>query len=210
PTPLLLVAGVVLGSAGIVLMSVGALFSVSGSDESGTLGISRLAYAMSIDGLFPRIFSRLHPKYGTPYFGLIIQGLIAFVLSIHGGLADLISFAVFNLAFAFLLTCFAFVILEKRDSPLPGQRVLPWVGIAICLYLIYSTTIFDKVAGSLIILIGVPIYLFFSPKQDIRHLKEMFLSEEAIFMRTLEKKERLLGNFVDLIYQIYRKMRVRR
>jgi APA family basic amino acid/polyamine antiporter len=65
-TPLVLVGGVLLGTAGALIMTVGALFSVSGSDESGMLGTGRLSYAMSIDGLFPRLFSSLHPKYGTP------------------------------------------------------------------------------------------------------------------------------------------------
>ena len=50
---------------------------------------------------------------------------------------------------------------------MPGQHILPWIGILICLYLLYSTSLFDKVVGTLIILAGIPIYVFFSPKQDI-------------------------------------------
>ena len=66
-TPLVLVGAALLGGAGGLLMSAGALVSVSGSDESGILGTSRLAYAMAIDGLFPRPFARLHiPASGPP------------------------------------------------------------------------------------------------------------------------------------------------
>ena len=67
-------------------MGIGALVSVSGSDESGILGTARLSYAMSIDGLFPRLFSRIHPRYHTPSMALIVQGIIAFVLSIFSDL----------------------------------------------------------------------------------------------------------------------------
>ena len=201
-TPLILVGGVLLGGAGALIMTVGALFSVSGSDESGMLGTGRLSYAMSIEGLFPRMFSSLHRKYGTPYIALLVQGIMAFVLAIYSPITGLISFAVFNLAFSFLLTCFALIVLaQDGETRLPGQKILPWIGILICLYLLYSTSIFDKIVGILVILAGVMIYLFFSPKHDIRHLKELFLSEEAIFVRTMAKRERFLGNFMLLVYR---------
>lgn len=51
--PLVVAGNVLFGSAGALIMTVGALFSVSGSNESGMLGSARLAYAMAIDGLFP-------------------------------------------------------------------------------------------------------------------------------------------------------------
>jgi APA family basic amino acid/polyamine antiporter len=203
-TPLILVGGVLLGGAGALIMTVGALFSVSGSDESGMLGTGRLSYAMSIDGLFPRIFSALHPTYGTPYAGLAIQGIIAFILSVYSPITGLISFAVFNLAFAFLLTCFSLIVLARdSEQQLTGQKILPWLGIIICLFLLYSTSFFDKIIGMGIILTGIVIYVFFSPKEDIHHLKEMFLTEEAIFFRNLAKRERFLGNFLLLLHKGY-------
>ncbi len=59
--PLVLVGAALLGTTGAIIISGGALVSVSGSDESAILGTARLAYAMSIDGLFPRAFSKVHP-----------------------------------------------------------------------------------------------------------------------------------------------------
>ena len=209
-TPLILVGGVLLGTAGALIMMVGALFSVSGSDESGMLGTARLSYAMSIDGLFPRLFSRLHPRFGTPYIGLLVQGSIAFLLSIYSPITNLISFAVFNLAFAFLLTCLSLIVLTRdTEKQLIGQKILPWIGVLICLYLLYSTSLFDKVVGTAVLLSGVIIYIFLSPKQDIHHLKEMFLSEEAIFFRRMAKRERFLGNFMLMIFHGYTHMKER-
>ena len=202
-TPLVLVGVALLGTAGGIMMSVGALVSVSGSDESGILGTSRLAYAMAIDGLFPRPFARLHPRFGTPWVVLVFEGLVAFILACVGGIRSLISFSVFTMAFAFLLTCCALIVLSRRqERGFPGERILPWAGIAICLYLMFSTTFFDKIAGILVILAGIPLYIFFSPKADIAHLKELFLSEEAIFMRRMELKQRFLANFLDLVHRL--------
>jgi amino acid transporter len=115
-TPLLLVGAALLGTFGAFLMSAGAMVSVSGSDESGVLGTARLGYAMSIDGLFPKVFSRVHRKYQTPYMSLIIQGVIALVLSLYSKLSELISFAVLNLAFCFLLVSISLVVLSTKKS----------------------------------------------------------------------------------------------
>jgi len=207
-TPLVLVSTITLGSAGAIIIGIGALISVSGSNESGTLGIARLSYAMSIKGLFPKIFSKTHPKYKTPYMALSIQGIIAFILSIYGGITDLISFSVFNLSFSFLLVCLSLIVLKKEgEHKLHGQRILPWIGIGICLYLLYSTSALDKIVGSIVILIGIPLYVFFSPKVDIHHLREAFLSEESLFARRIERHERFLANFVRLCHIAYKKLK---
>jgi len=207
-TPLVLAGGMLLGTLGAIIMGIGALVSVSGSDESGTLGTARLSYAMAIDGLFPKIFSKIHEKYKTPYMALAIQGIIAFGLSIYSELSQLISFSVFNLAFAFLLTCLALIVLRRNTArKLYGQHILPWMGIIICVYLIISTSLIDKIAGAVVILIGIPLYAFFSPKTDMHHLKQLFTSEEAIFLRRITKKERFLANFIGMMYRAYKRLK---
>jgi len=139
---------------------------------------------------------------------LIIQGIIAFIFAIFSGISRLISFSVFNLAFSFLLTCMALIVLTKNNvKKLHGQNVLPLIGIAICLYLIYATSMFDKVVGLALILFGIPLYVFFSPKVEMSNLKKMFVSEEAILSRRIERKEKFLANFLRLLHRIYRKIR---
>jgi amino acid transporter len=207
-TPLILTAVVFMGTFGGILLGIGALVSVAGSDESGILGTARLSYAMSLDGLFPKIFSKLHQRYKTPYMALLIQGVIAFILSLYTEISALISFSVFNFAFAFLLTCLALIVLKKKKTyHLHGQRILPWIGIVICLFLIYSTTFYDKIIGIFILLIGIFLYVVFSPKTDIHHLKTLFYSEEAIFLRRMQQKERFLAHFLEIIHRIYKKRR---
>ena len=205
-TPLIMTAMVFMGSIGAIIIGIGALVSVTGSDESGILGTARLSYAMSIDGLFPKVFSKLHKKYNTPYTALIIQCVIAFSLSIYSEITSLISFSVFNFAYAFLLTCFALIVLRRKTSKqLHGQHILPWIGVAICIYLLYSTTLADKIIGIVVLSVGIILYTIFSPKTDIHHLKALFVSEESIFLRRIQKKERFLANFLQILRRIYKK-----
>ena len=201
-TPLLLVGMALFGTFGAAMMSTGALFSVSGSDESAVLGTSRLAYAMAVDGLFPKLFARIHPKYQTPYMSLLLQGVLAFVLSVFSEIKSLISFSVLNLAFTYLLTCVSLIVLGKNQKKLPGQSFIPWLGIAFCLYLIYATTIFDKVVGLALILLGIPIYVYFSPKTDIRHLKDLFTSEQVVMVRAMSNQDNFLAHAIRHLHRL--------
>jgi amino acid transporter len=163
--PLVLVGSLVLGYIGATFVGVGALTSVSGSSAAFSLGVSRLSYALSLKGLFPKVFSNVHKKYKTPYMALIIQGIIAFILSAYGGLIQLISFSVFNLAFMYILVCLSFIVLKKeKETKFIGQRILPYIGIGMCVILIYYTSIWDKIFGTVCILIGIAFYFGYSRK----------------------------------------------
>ncbi|MBI3860185.1 MAG: amino acid permease [Thaumarchaeota archaeon] len=202
--PLILVGTTLLGTIGGAMMSVGALFSVSGSDESGILGTARLSYALSIDGLFPKAFSKIHKRFGTPYIALAAQGVIAFVLSAFSGLSSLISFSVLNLSFSFLLVSVSFLVLKKKgNKSLRGQNVLPWLGIGVCLFLLYSTSLQDKLVGSAVILAGIPIYAYFSPKVDFAEMKASFLSGTEVTKRYIERTDAFLARLLKLLRRIF-------
>lgn len=163
--PLVLVGSLVIGYIGATIVGVGALTSVSGSSAAFSLGVSRLYYALSIKGLFPKIFSNVHKKYKTPYMALIIQGIIAFVLSAYGGLIQLISFSVFNLAFMYIFVCLSFIVLKKgKETKFVGQRIFPYIGISMCVILIYYTSVWDKIIGIVCILVGIAFYFGISRK----------------------------------------------
>jgi amino acid transporter len=78
-----------LALVGGTIVGVGALVSITGSDESGMIGTSRLVYALAADGLFPRIFAKIHPRFKTPYLGTMIQVATALVAAIVGNLSML-------------------------------------------------------------------------------------------------------------------------
>jgi amino acid transporter len=180
-----------------VVVGLGALISILGADESGTIGTSRLAFAMSVDGLFPRAFSRLHGRFRTPHLGLAIICTTAFVASVFGGLTQLISASVFLLAFAYLATSLSTILLERKykeqSSALKGKLSIPIAGAA------FSVLLMVFVGPKLILLsvgllaLGIPIYVLFATKQEVRDLKEAFLSREAVLRRTWEQGERFLA-----------------
>jgi amino acid transporter len=159
-----------------VMVGLGAIVSIMGADESGTIGTSRLAYAMSLDGLLPRLFSKLHPKYKTPYLGLILLCLSAFVASLMGSISDLINASVFLLSFAYLATCVSLIRLERmhvKSSGKIGSRIfIPTIGALFSILLISQVSYVQIIISLILMLIGVPVYIFFSPKKELEEIRK--------------------------------------
>ncbi len=103
------------------------------------LGQSRIYYAISKDGLLPKIFSKIHQKRGIPHhatiFASIITGLIAGLFPLHV-LSELVSIGTLM---AFTIVCISIVILRKTEPNLkrpfrtPLVPFLPLLGAGICI-----------------------------------------------------------------------------
>lgn len=213
PAPLASAGSVVLSYTpalaviGGAILGLGALLSISGYDESGTLTTSRLSYAIAIDGLFPKFFSTIHPKYDTPYKSIIAQSAVALFGSLIGGLSQLIVFAVFNLAFVYLVTSSVVLVLRERRKPDVGQTViekmtgpiLPIAGIILSAYLLLISGATTILFGIITILIGVPIYVAYAPRTEMATLKREFLSTEAMLSRVARTQRVFLGYLFRLI-----------
>jgi APA family basic amino acid/polyamine antiporter len=194
----------------VVVIGIGALVSIMGSDESGTIGTSRLTYAMSVSGLLPHALSKKHPRFDTPYLAIIILCSLAFIASVFGGLAALINFSVFLMALAYLSTCISAFVLARRNKEkaarLKGRIIIPVLGALFCVLLILLVNPVQIAIAMLLLLIGIPVYAFFSPKKELKDLREALHSEEAV-MRRLYYQGRLflaypLLGIKSLIYRL--------
>ncbi|TLZ94494.1 MAG: amino acid permease [Methanobacteriota archaeon] len=202
-------APILLTNAVVIVVGLGALLSITGADESGTVGTSRLAYAMSIDGLLPETFSRSHSRFKTPYLGLIVLCLTAYVASLLGGLTDLISSAVFLLAFVYFMTCISTILLERKHPKvsrgLRGKRLIPVVGAFFSLVLMGLVNPLLIGISLILLAVGVPVYVFFSPRHELQDLKAAFWSAEAISRRAYSQGGRFLAYPLRRIQQFTRR-----
>jgi len=196
------------------IVGVGALVSVAGSDESGMIGTSRLGYALAADGLFPKVFAKVHARFKTPYLGIIIEGAAAFVAasvaSNTGYLGMLIAVSVFFMAASYLATSVSIFFLRRKVSQpsfrLRGGVIIPVLGAGFSLYLITQCTLTQIVLGVLLLLVGVPIYIKYSPGKEIAELKQELLSREAVLKRTHEEEQRFLAHALQHIKHFYRRV----
>ena len=108
------------------------------------LGAARIWFALGRDGLLPRWFSELHPRYHTPYRTTAILGVVTAVFAGFvpiGTLAELVNAGVLA---AFILVCSAIIILRRRSPELergyraPLVPLMPAIGIIGSFILIVS------------------------------------------------------------------------
>jgi APA family basic amino acid/polyamine antiporter len=190
--PLPLLSGIV-----VLVVGAGAMFSIMGADESGTIGTTQLAFAMAADGLLPHSFAK-QSRYGTPYIALVVLCTAAFVVSIFGGLAALINSSVFLLAFVYLATCLSTLRLERKNPgiarKLRWKRAIPIIGATFSLMLILLVDPFEVVVSLLVLAVGVIVYINFSPRNELTEAKALLHSEEAVLKRTLIQRTTFLAH----------------
>jgi putative Mn2+ efflux pump MntP len=62
----------------------------------------------------------------------------------------------------YIFVCLSLIVLKKeKETKFVGQRILPFIGISVCVILIYYTSVWDKIIGSISILIGIGFYSYF-------------------------------------------------
>jgi APA family basic amino acid/polyamine antiporter len=201
-----------LGIIGGLILGIGGLASVSGSDESGMIGSSSLAYALAAEGLFPSAFAKIHRKYNTPYLSIILQAVSALIASILGELSFLIGVSVLFLSIAYASTCISVPRLDKKlgeNQSRLRRLVIPLSGLAFCIFLIMQCSTEQILVGSLILGIGIPVYVFYSPKSVRTHEREILLSREHVLEQIYDREHRYLANLLRHIKRLYRRVRGR-
>jgi len=200
----------ILALIGGAIVSVGALVSVAGSDESGMIGTSRLGYAMAVDGLYPSIFAKVHPRFKTPFLAITIQAITALVAAIVGNLSMLIATSVFLMAIAYIATSASVFSLRKKNLKpqfrLRGGLLIPSLGIIFSLYLITQCAITQIATGAALLVAGVPIYIKSSPKKEIPELKKMLISRDSVLKRVYRQEQRFLAHLLRHIKRTYRRI----
>ncbi len=154
------------------LVTVAILFGFSSVILVMLMGQSRVFYSMSRDGLVPKTFSNLHPKYQTPHhsnwiFLVFVGGFAAFVPGDIVG--DMTSIGTL---FAFILVCAGVWILRvtnpeiQRSFKVPLVPVVSVLGIIVCAAMIAGLgwTNWARLGGWLVI--GLFIYFFYSRKHS--------------------------------------------
>ncbi|MFG2533116.1 amino acid permease [Streptomyces sp. NPDC048516] len=111
------------------LISFGAAVGLTSVCMILLLGQSRVFFAMSRDGLLPRVFSRSHPRYGTPYRSTVVLGAIVALVSGFTSIDELAELVNIGTLFAFVVVAIGVVLLRRSRPDLPRSFRTPWVPV---------------------------------------------------------------------------------
>jgi basic amino acid/polyamine antiporter, APA family len=155
------------------LVALGALIGMVSSLLVFQFGQARVWFAMSRDGLLPAAFSRVHPRYRTPYISTWVAGIF---VAVPAGIWDIGTFAdLSNIGtlFAFILVSIGVIILRRtqperqRGFRVPGVPYLPVISVLLCLGLMLALPLETWLRFFLWLGLGMAIYLVFGRKHSV-------------------------------------------
>jgi APA family basic amino acid/polyamine antiporter len=142
-----------------------------------TLSGSRVYLAMAQDGVFFRRMAVIHPKWRTPAFSLIGQGIWGAVLTMSGRYDQLYTYVIFGMVLSYTLTVIGLFVLrwKKPDVPRPyrctGYPWLPAIYVLVGVTWTLNTIIHrpgEALGSAAIVLVGVPGYWYWKRKSRLQ------------------------------------------
>jgi APA family basic amino acid/polyamine antiporter len=161
----------VAGNAGAALVSIGMAISIGATFVGSSLSGARVTFAAAQDRLFPSVLAEIHPRFRTPWASLVLQGALSSLLLLAiGRFQALFSLAIFSEWLFYALTTATVFVFRVRepDTPRPyrvtGYPVVPAVFILAALVLLvfsYMDQPRNSIAGTIVILCGIPLHYLF-------------------------------------------------
>lgn len=109
------------------IISVSAVFAMASVLLVFQLGQPRIWMAMSRDGLLPKAFSKIHPKYQTPSFATIVTGFVVAIPALFLNLPMVTDLCSIGTLFAFVLVCGGVLMLQNRTDIQRGKFQTPFI-----------------------------------------------------------------------------------
>jgi basic amino acid/polyamine antiporter, APA family len=150
------------------IIVVGALTGMISSLLVFQYGQARIWYAMSRDGLFPKLFSAVHPKFQTPHWSTWIAGLAVGLPSGIFAVSDAADLCNIGTLFAFVLVSLGVIILRrtqpdrKRVFKVPFVPWFPLISIVLCGGLMTGLTVITWLRFITWLVLGLIIYVLYS------------------------------------------------
>ena len=153
-----------------------AIIVVIGSLSSCVMYQPRIEYAMAKDNLFFKSFAKVHPKYETPYFSIIVQCAVAIVLIFATNLSALLGYFTMVALLKNILTFFTIFVLRRKGKEhgydpsykCPGGAIMPIIAIVMTGTLIYGELTYAPVQSILCAVIavatGLPAFYYWDSK----------------------------------------------
>ena len=172
PTPLADAAAMMIGPVGGLILTLGAVLSVLGTNNNTVLAGPRYLYALAEMGKLPRVFGKIHPRYRTPYIAILTQTGVALLLMLTGTAEELAVLSAIARLATYIGTAAAVPVLRRklpateRTIRLPGGPLIPIAALAICLLFLSAAERKNWIAGGIALAIGAAIYATARPARS--------------------------------------------
>ena len=172
PRPSSDATAIAIGAAGAAIVSLGMALSMLVGLNGTIMSGARVPYAMARDGYFFKAMADVHPRFHTPDVALLAQLALSIVLLLFAGnFRELFSLTIFAEWLFYMVSASTVFVLRRTEPNAPrpyktwGYPVVPAVFVivaAVLLYFTFTENIRNSVYGCVLILSGVPIFVYFA------------------------------------------------
>jgi APA family basic amino acid/polyamine antiporter len=154
------------------IIVIGALMGMISSLLVFQYGQTRIWFAMSRDGLLPKLFSAVHSRFKTPHWSTWIAGAAVGIPAGFVDIGDAADLSNIGTLFAFVLVSIGVIILRKTQPDRPrGFRVplvpiFPLISVGLCLALMSGLLLITWVRFFVWLIIGLLIYFLYSRRRS--------------------------------------------
>lgn len=181
PLPLALSAVYGDGSWPVLLMSVIGLFGLVASLHGIILGYSRQTYAMARTGYLPKFLSQLSEKHRTPFWALLLPGIVCLGTALTGLTNVVITIAAFGSVIMYIISLISLFVLRAKEPELRrpfkvSYPIVPVISMLMAVFCLISLFIAssDVVPYVLGVYVVAVIYYFIWGNKNIRPFEEEF------------------------------------
>ncbi len=155
-SPLPMALGQITGESGFMyhmLVSVG-LFGFVASFNGLLLAAGRCTYEFGRAKHFPAVFGRVHPRFHTPHWALVLNMVIGIAALFTGRTGDIITISVFGAICLYIFSCLAVLRLRKtepnmhRPFHVPLYPLFPLIALSIALVALVAMTYYNLMLGA--------------------------------------------------------------
>jgi len=151
---------------GSLLVKIGALGGLTSTMIVMLLGQSRVFFSMSKDGLLPKMFSVVHPKFRTPWISSLTVGLVVATFASLIPLASLGEMTSIGTLMAFIIVSAGVWVLRRRSPEIPRPFRAPWMPLTPILGIGFALLMMMSLPGvtwlRLVIWLAVGMVIYFS------------------------------------------------
>ena len=166
---------IAVGLWGAAIVSLGMALSMLVTLNGTIMSGARIPYAMARDGYFFKAMADVHPRYHTPDIALVVQLVLSIVLLLFAGsFRELFSLTIFAEWLFYMIAASTVFVLRRKEPNAPrpykawGYPVVPAVFVivaAVLLYFTFTENVRNSIYGCVLILSGIPIFMYFARKR---------------------------------------------
>src|SRR6185503_11019798 len=156
-----------MGTTGGAIISAGAIISIVGNLNILVLSGSRVPFAIAEQKQLPAFLARIHPRFSTPHFAIIITAAVMMILTLKSSFVAALTISAIARLVTYIATCAALPVFRRRKDvaaavfKVPGGTFIAILSLLLAGWLLANSTLKEAIQAAIAAAAGLAVYLIY-------------------------------------------------